>query len=165
MYYTTVYSSPVGLLTLASDGENLTGLWIEGQKHHGNTIFEDMIEDNKLPIFSATKKWLDQYFAGKQPAVSELSLAPEGSDFQKSVWHILCKIPYGKVITYGDIAKEIARKKGKERMSPQAVGGAVGHNPISIVIPCHRVVGSNGSLTGYAAGVDTKRKLLEWEKA
>ncbi|MDD3746378.1 MAG: methylated-DNA--[protein]-cysteine S-methyltransferase [Anaerostipes sp.] len=165
MYYTTVYSSPVGLLTLASDGENLTGLWIEGQKYHGNTIFEDMIEDNKLPIFSAAKKWLDQYFAGEQPAISQLPLAPRGTDFQKSVWQILCEIPYGKVITYGDIAKEIARKKGKERMSPQAVGGAVGHNPISIVIPCHRVVGSNGSLTGYAAGVETKRKLLEWEKA
>jgi methylated-DNA-[protein]-cysteine S-methyltransferase len=163
MYYSTTYHSPIGLLTLACDNDNLVGLWIEGQKYHGNTIFKAIIENNNISIFCATKKWLDRYFTGGEPAISELSLAPIGGEFRKMVWTILCDIPYGEVMTYGDIAKKMAAKMNKERMSSQAVGGAVGHNPISIIIPCHRVVGSNGSLTGYAGGIATKIKLLELE--
>lgn len=165
MYYSTTYSSPVGNITLACDGGSLVGLWIEGQKYHGNTIFQDMIENNNIPVFDAAKKWLDRYFAGEKPDISELPLAPVGSGFRQEIWSILCEIPYGQVITYGGIAKKIAEKMNKESMSSQAVGGAVGHNPISIIIPCHRVVGSNGSLTGYAGGIDTKIKLLELEGA
>lgn len=165
MYYSTTYSSPVGMLTLAcdDDGSNLVGLWMEGQKYHGGTIPEEMSEKDDMPAFCTTKKWLDRYFAGENPAISELPLAPIGGTFRQDVWGVLCEIPYGKVITYGDIAKKMAVKMNKESMSSQAVGGAVGHNPISIIIPCHRVVGSNGSLTGYAGGVGKKVKLLELE--
>lgn len=165
MYYSTTYPSPAGVITLACDdsGKHLVGLWNEGQKYHGNTIFKDMIEKDNMPIFEVTKKWLDRYFAGKKPDISELQLAPIGSEFRQEVWNILCEIPYGEVITYGDIAKKMALKMNKKSMSGQAVGNAVGHNPISIIIPCHRVVGSNGSLTGYAGGIKTKIKLLELE--
>lgn len=165
MYYSTTYPSPVGMLTLACDGEgsNLVGLWMEGQKYHGGTIPEEMSEKDDMPVFGAAKKWLDRYFAGEKPAVSQLPLAPIGGEFRQEVWGILCEIPYGEVITYGDIAKKVAAKMNKESMSSQAVGGAVGHNPISIMIPCHRVVGSNGSLTGYAGGIGIKVKLLELE--
>ncbi len=165
MYYSTTYSSPVGAITLACDGSNLAGLWIEGQKYHGNTIPEDMPENHDLPIFDTTKKWLDRYFAGEKPQISELPLAPAGGEFRQQIWNILCEIPYGQVATYGDIAKKMAARMNKKSMSSQAVGGAVGHNPISIIIPCHRVVGSNGSLTGYAGGIHTKIKLLELEGA
>ena len=163
MYYATTYPSPVGMLTLACDGTNLAGLWLEGQKYHGDTVPGKVVEKNDMAIFDATKKWLDQYFAGSRPAISELPLAPIGGTFRQGVWNILCEIPYGEVVTYGEIAKKMAVKMHKESMSSQAVGGAVGHNPISIVIPCHRVVGSNGSLTGYAGGVATKIKLLQLE--
>lgn len=163
MYYSTTYTSPVGVITLACDGDNLVGLWMEGQKYHGDTILEEMIPKNDIPIFDTAKKWLDRYFAGEKPAVSELPLAPIGGAFRQEVWRILCEIPYGEVITYGDIAKKMAVKLNKQSMSSQAVGGAVGHNPVSIVIPCHRVVGSSGSLTGYAGGVGIKKKLLELE--
>ncbi|MDR1560592.1 MAG: methylated-DNA--[protein]-cysteine S-methyltransferase [Clostridiales bacterium] len=165
MYYSTTYPSPVGTITLACDGDgkNLVGLWLEGQKYHGGTIPEVMIEKNDIPLFGTAKKWLARYFAGERPDISELSLAPIGGEFRQGVWNILCEIPYGEVITYGDIAKKMAAKRGKESMSSQAVGGAVGHNPISIIIPCHRVVGSNGSLTGYSGGVKTKIRLLELE--
>ncbi len=163
MYYSTTHPSPVGTLTLASDGENLLGLWIQGQKYHGGTIPGSMSENKDLAIFAAAKRWLDQYFADEQPPVSALPLAPIGSEFRQEVWAILCEIPYGQVITYGDIAKRMAAKRGRESMSGQAVGGAVGHNPISIIIPCHRVVGASGSLTGYAGGVAVKVKLLEGE--
>ena len=122
-----------------------------------------MIPNNDIPLFDTTKKWLDRYFAGEKPGISELSLAPIGGDFRQIIWNILCEIPYGEVITYGSIAKRVAEKTGRKSMSSQAVGGAVGHNPISIIIPCHRVVGSNGSLTGFSAGVRTKIKLLELE--
>jgi methylated-DNA-[protein]-cysteine S-methyltransferase len=163
MYYSTIYQSPIGAITLACDGDNLIGLWNEGQKYHGDTIFKDMVEKNDMPVFDNTKKWLDSYFAGEKPDISELPLAPRGGEFRQEVWSILCEIPYGEVITYGDIAKKMAEKMNKKSMSSQAVGGAVGHNPISIIIPCHRVVGSTGSLTGYAGGVGTKVKLLELE--
>ncbi|MDR1411674.1 MAG: methylated-DNA--[protein]-cysteine S-methyltransferase [Spirochaetaceae bacterium] len=163
MYYSTTYLSPVGLITLACDGDKLAGLWLEGQKYHSATISGPMIKKDDIPVFDAAKNWLDRYFAGGKPGISELPLAPAGGEFRQGVWGILCKIPYGGLITYGDIAKKMAVKMNKKTMSSQAVGGAVGHNPISIIIPCHRVVGSNGSLTGYAGGVAVKTKLLELE--
>lgn len=163
MYYSTTYPSPIGTITLACNRDNLVGLWIEGQKYYGGAIPGKMVGKNDMPIFDAAKRWLDRYFAGKRPAVSELALAPIGGDFRQGVWSILCEIPYGEVSTYGDIAKQMAVKMNKKSMSSQAVGGAVGHNPISIIIPCHRVVGMNGSLTGYAGGISTKVKLLELE--
>ena len=163
MYYSTTCSSPVGMLTLASDGNNLTGLWIEGQKYHGNTMEGELVENKEIPVFERPRTWLDSDVAGGKPAVSDIPLAPVGGEFRQEVWKILCQIPYGSVITYGDIAKLIAEKRNRPGMSGQAVGGAVGHNPISIIIPCHRVVGSNGSLTGYAAGIDKKIQLLKLE--
>jgi methylated-DNA-[protein]-cysteine S-methyltransferase len=163
MYYSTTYPSPIGTLTLACDGDNLVGLWIEGQKYHGDTIPEEMTTKNNMPVFDTTKKWLEKYFAGKKPVISALPLAPVGGAFRQGVWNILCEIPYGAVIAYSDIAKKMAVKMNRNTMSSQAVGGAVGHNPISIIIPCHRVVGINGSLTGYAGGVSKKIKLLELE--
>jgi methylated-DNA-[protein]-cysteine S-methyltransferase len=165
MYYSTGYNSPIGAITLACDGDgkNLLGLWTKGQKYYGDTIPEAMIENHDAPVFNAAKKWLDLYFAGENPGVSELPLAPIGGEFRQIVWEILREIPYGKVITYGDIAKKIAAKTRRKSMSSQAVGGAVGHNPISIIIPCHRVVGGNGSLTGFAGGMELKVKLLELE--
>jgi methylated-DNA-[protein]-cysteine S-methyltransferase len=165
MYYSTTYPSPVGTITLACDGGNLVGLWIEGQKYHGGAIPEEMAEKSDMPVFTAAKKWMDRYFAGEAPGAFELPLRPIGSKFRQEVWRILCEIPYGQVITYGDIAKRMAVKMGRESMSSQAVGGAVGHNPISIIIPCHRVVGADGSLTGYAGGIGTKVRLLELEGA
>ncbi len=163
MYYSIKYPSPAGIITLASDGNSLVGLWIEGQKYHGGTISDAMAENNHLPVFDTTKRWLDRYFSGEKPGISELPLAPAGGEFRQGIWSILCEIPYGEVITYGDIARKMAAKMNRKSMSSQAVGGAVGHNPISIIIPCHRVVGSNGSLTGYAGGLHTKIKLLELE--
>ncbi|MDR0305234.1 MAG: methylated-DNA--[protein]-cysteine S-methyltransferase [Chitinispirillales bacterium] len=164
IYYLTAVSSPIGEITLGCDDNgNLAGLWIEGQKYHGNTIHKKMTVKNDLPIFNTAKKWLDRYFAGKNPAISDLPLSPDGSKFRQQVWNILCEIPYGEIITYKKIAKKLAVITGKKSMSSQAAGGAVGHNPISIIIPCHRVVGSNGSLTGYAGGINKKIKLLELE--
>lgn len=164
MYYSTYYSSPLGKILLASDGDSLIGLWYEGQKYYAATIKEEIADKPELSVFKITKKWLDRYFNGEKPDISELPLSPKGGEFRKAVWDILCKIPYGKTITYGEIAEIVAGKMGKERMSSQAIGGAVGHNPISIIIPCHRVVSKNGSLTGYAGGIDKKIKLLELEK-
>ena len=163
MIYTTDYLSPIGPLLLASDGKSLVGVWMDGQKYFAATVKEEMRETDDLPLFTTVKQWLDEYFAGKRPEISKLVLAPKGGSFRQEVWAILCEIPYGEVITYGDIAKKMAKIRGKERMSAQAVGGAVGHNPLSIIIPCHRVVGSSGSLTGYAGGMAKKIKLLEHE--
>jgi len=159
MYCSATHPSPVGLLTLASDGDSLVGLWLAGQKYHGQSIPGAMAENSDLPIFDQAKRWLDRYFAGEKPGISELPLSPIGSTFRQSVWTVLREIPYGEVTTYGGIAKKLGVK------SSRAVGGAVGHNPISIIIPCHRVVGANGSLTGYAGGIDTKIRLLALEKA
>lgn len=164
MVYKTYYDSKIGIITLASDGENIIGLWMEGQKYYGGTVKEEMVEKSDLPIFLKAKEWLDRYFEGKKPSISELKLAPRGGTFRKMVWEILCEIPYGQVTTYGEIGKEVAKRMNKKTMSGQAVGGAVGHNPISIIIPCHRVVSSNGSLTGFAGGLTKKITLLELEK-
>ncbi|MFV0395760.1 MAG: methylated-DNA--[protein]-cysteine S-methyltransferase [Coprobacillaceae bacterium] len=163
MTYTTYYESLIGPIMLASDGENIIGLWMKEQKYFANTIKDEVIEKNDLPVFKKTCRWLDAYFAGKNPNISELPLAPEGCDFRKGVLEILCDIPYGEVVTYGDVAKKMAKKMKRKSMSGQAIGGAVGHNPISIIIPCHRVVGGNGSLTGFSGGIDKKLKLLELE--
>lgn len=165
MFYSTVHPSPVGDITLACDGVSLVGVWIEGQKYFGNTLPETPASGDTLAILKQTKKWLDAYFAGERPNIFELKLAPIGGEFRQEVWKILCQIPYGQVTTYGEIGKLIAAQRGLSRMSSQAVGGAVGHNPISIIIPCHRVVGVNGSLTGYAGGLKKKTWLLEHEGA
>lgn len=161
MQYRSHYNSRIGGITLASDGEALTGLWFDGQKYFADTLGKEH-EDKDLPIFTETKKWLDIYFNGEVPD-STPSIHVIGSDFRKAVWEVLMKIPYGQTTTYGQIAKQIANKKGISRMSSQAIGGAVGHNSISLIIPCHRVVGTNGSLTGYAGGIDKKIWLLEHE--
>lgn len=163
MLYSTHYSSPLGSVMLASDGDNLVGLWLEGQKHFAGTVAEEITERPDLPVLAAAQHWLDTYFTGQKPAISDLPLAPAGGAFRRAVWDILCEIPYGEVTTYGEIAKKVAVQMNRVSMSAQAVGGAVGHNPISIIIPCHRVVGTNGSLTGYAGGIGNKIKLLEHE--
>ena len=157
MHYKTNYESPIGNITLGSDGTNLLGLWIEGQKYYLSN-YKDVIQNDELQIFVETKEWLNEYFKGNNPSIDNLKLKPEGSEFQQKVWNELLKIPYGKTITYGDIANKLNMRCG------QAVGGAVGRNPISIIIPCHRVIGKNGDLTGYAGGIDKKIKLLEVEK-
>lgn len=163
MIYTAQYLSPVGKMTFAGNETSLIGLWMEGQKYFLGKVREPMQEKEDLEIFSKTRNWLDRYFNKERPLISELRLEPEGSVFQKAVWNLLCEIPYGAVTTYGDLAGKTAERLGKERMSAQAVGGAVGRNPISVIIPCHRVVGSNGSLTGYAGGIDKKIALLRHE--
>lgn len=164
MVHTANYDSPVGEILLAAKEDALIGLWIEGQKYFRASLKGAMEPQPDDPVLLCAKRWLDRYFAGERPAISELKLAPRGSEFRKAVWAALCEIPYGKVTTYGEISKKVAAKFGKQHMSAQAVGGAVGHNAISIIIPCHRVVGSNGSLTGYAGGIDKKVKLLTLEK-
>ena len=159
MYYKTNYNSPIGQLTIAAHNNSIIGVWLEGQKYFQGSIKTELDFNDNIEVFQRTKAWLDRYFRGEKPEISELSLAPIGNDFRQNVWKILCEI-----ITYGDIAKQIAKKRGLLHMSAQAIGGAVGHNPISIIIPCHRVVGANGNLTGYAGGINTKIKLLEHEK-
>ncbi|WP_102269628.1 methylated-DNA--[protein]-cysteine S-methyltransferase [Massilicoli timonensis] len=161
----TYYQSPIGELLLAAKNDKLIGLWIKDQKYYLSNVQEELKERSDHALLNQTKEWLDRYFNGEKPSIKELELEPIGSEFRKRVWEILCEIPYGEVMTYHDIAKRIAKEKGIKRMSAQAVGGAVGHNPISIIIPCHRVVGSNGSLIGYAGGIQRKKYLLEHEKA
>ena len=164
MLYKTYYKSPIGNLMLLSDGDNLVGLYIENQKYYLNGIKQELTSKDNLQVFENTKKWLDRYFAKENPSIKEIPLAPIGGEFRQKVWKILCEIPYGKTTTYGEISKRIAKEMDKEKMSAQAVGNAVGHNPISIIIPCHRVVGKDGNLTGYAGGIERKRILLELEK-
>lgn len=163
MDYIHHYNSPLGSITIASDGTALTGLWFDGQKYFAANLSRDN-EEKDLPIFEEADRWLDIYFTGKAPDFTP-PLLMRATPFQKAVWNILLTIPYGKTMTYGEIADRIAKQKGLPRMSAQAVGGAVGHNLISLIIPCHRVVGSNGSLTGYAGGIDKKVKLLTLEQA
>lgn len=161
MQYTYHYTSPLGEIVLAADSAGITGLWFVGQKYFGLYLDKEH-EEKDLPVFEQAKKWLDIYFSGKEPDF-KLPLHMIGTDFQNEVWEILYSIPYGKTTTYGEIAKKLAEKRGIERMSAQAVGGAVGRNEISIIVPCHRVVGANGSLTGYAGGIDKKIALLKLE--
>lgn len=183
MVYICKIPSPAGMLTLSSAGTSVTGLWIEGQKYYGGTLDKKMLKSNgmgamelktpeeaggiyeitsELPVFKQAEKWLDAYFSGKEPG--ELpELEPAGSEFRRMVWEILCAIPRGQTASYGEIANRIAARTGKDTISARAVGGAVGHNPISIMIPCHRVMGGDGSLTGYAGGLEVKKMLLALE--
>ena len=163
MVYTCTYPSPLGNILLAADEVGLTGLWFEGQKYFGNTLPKEAVSQ-EIPVLIRAKKWLDVYFSGKEPNF-KLPLHFTGSPFQNEVWKILYSIPYGKTMTYGEIARIIALQRGLAQMSAQAVGSAVGHNEISIIVPCHRVVGSFGNLTGYAGGIDKKVKLLKLEGA
>lgn len=163
MTFTQHYDSPLGGILLAADETGLTGLWFEGQKYFGRGLPAKRTE-GETPALSETRRWLDVYFAGGAPDFTP-PLHPAGTDFRRAVWEILLQIPYGRTMTYGETARCVAEKRGLPSMSAQAVGGAVGHNPISLVIPCHRVVGTNGSLTGYAGGIDRKMKLLEMERA
>ena len=162
MLYYKKTASPLGEITLRSDGEALTGLWFADDKHYGaKDIAGAAMAD--LDVFMQAEAWLAEYFAGREPKVS-VPLKLQGSEFQMQVWRLLLDIPYGRLVTYGDIAKKIAAQKGMARMSAQAVGGAVGHNPLCLIVPCHRVVGANGSLTGYGGGMWRKVYLLELEK-
>lgn len=162
MQYLGRYCSPIGNITLASDGTQLTGLWFENQKYYGATLdMEHLANDDSLPVFHDTRRWLDSYFKGQKPSLT-LPLAPIGSDFRHSVWNVLLQVPYGETTTYGAIAKEMEKASGNH-VNPHPVGGAVAHNPISIIIPCHRVLGSDKSLTGYAGGIDKKIFLLKLE--
>lgn len=162
LYYKKI-SSPLGEITLRSDGESLTGLWFADDKHYGDKDIQSA-QNAELMVFALAEKWLAEYFAGREPKIY-VPLQFTGSDFQERVWKILQNIPYGRLVTYGDIAREIAEQLGRSHMSAQAVGGAVGHNPLCIIIPCHRVIGANGSLTGYGGGMWRKVRLLEIEKA
>lgn len=155
------YHSPIGRLLLSADEIGLTGVWLEGEKYFAHGLPADRREAC-TPILADTKRWLDEYFSGKEPDFMP-PLHPIGSPFRQAVWQILRRIPYGKTVTYGEIAREMARQKGLPKMSAQAVGGAVGHNEISILIPCHRVVGAKGNLTGYAGGLSRKIQLLTLE--
>ena len=154
-------ASPLGGVTLASDGDALCGLWFDGQKHHG-AAFTCRREEKRLPVFEQTEEWLALYFSGKEPGFTP-PLAPKGTAFQRAVWEILLEIPYGKTKSYGEIAARLARESGAARMSARAVGAAVGRNPIALIVPCHRVIGADGSLTGYAGGLERKRRLLALE--
>ena len=163
MTFLTHYDSPLGGVLLAADESGLTGLWFEGQKYFADNLPEERAE-RETETLALAKRWLDIYFAGKEPDFMP-PLHPVGSPFRRAVWELLLEIPYGQTTTYGELSRRIAAEKGIAHMSAQAVGGAVGHNGISIIIPCHRVVGTGGSLTGYAGGVDKKVKLLELERA
>lgn len=163
MQYVNNYQSPIGDILLAASDIGLTGLWFEGQKHYALYLDKEHIR-KELPIFSQVSKWLDIYFNGKNPDFN-IPLHFTGTDFQNKVWEILCNIPYGKTITYKEIAILFAEKYKLNSMSAQAIGGAVSHNNISIIVPCHRIIGSNGSLTGYAGGIDKKIALLKLENA
>lgn len=163
MTYIQHYASPLGGIMLAANDIGLTGLWFDGQKYFADTLPAEHIE-RETPILTDAKRWLDVYFTGVEPDFMP-PLHPVGSAFRQAVWKLLLQIPYGQTVTYGELARQLAEKQGAEHMSAQAVGGAVGHNPISLIIPCHRVVGTSGSLTGYAGGIDKKIMLLELEHA
>ncbi len=161
MQYTTTYQTPMGEMLLAADETGLTGLWFDEGRYFAEGLNEEH-EEKELPVFALARRWLDIYFDGREPDFMP-PLHMIGSPFRLSVWKHLLEIPYGKTATYGELAKIMAEERGLARMSAQAVGGAVGHNPISIIVPCHRVIGANGSLTGYGGGLDKKERLLALE--
>ena len=162
MVYTCETASPLGTITLACDTDAIIGLWFNGQRHFGN-ILPEQTEQKELALLRDAKRWLDIYFSGREPDFTP-PLRYDSTPFRRTVCEIMLTIPYGRTMTYGEIAAEVARRRGIDRMSAQAVGGAVGHNPISLMIPCHRVVGTNGSLTGYGGGIQRKLWLLELER-
>lgn len=162
MKYYDTWDSPLGEIWMQSEGESLCGLWFAGQKHFDLTQLQQGMQQ-ELPVFAETKRWLEEYFSGKVSAFTP-SLQLTGTPFQHTVWNLLLQIPYGDTTTYGQLAARAAKELGREKMSAQAVGNAVGHNPISLIVPCHRVVGADGSLTGYAGGVEKKAWLLDWER-
>lgn len=157
MICTTSFESPIGTIRIVERDGALIGLWFDNQEGFST---EAATDDRDLPVLRQAKNWLERYFSGQMPSASELRLAPEGNEFRKAVWELLCEIPYGKVTTYGEIARKVATKRGLPRMSAQAVGGAIGHNPIPVIIPCHRVVGVGGSLVGFSGGIEKKIALL-----
>jgi methylated-DNA-[protein]-cysteine S-methyltransferase len=163
MTFISTCESPLGEMTLAGGEDGLCGLWFAGQKYFAAGIADTTAENPDLPVFAATRRWLGGYFAGLNPEIADLPLAPRGSSFRKAVWTALLGIPYGQLTTFGALAEKVAGLHGGGKVAARAVGGAVGHNPISIIIPCHRVVGADGSLTGYAGGLDRKRRLLALE--
>ena len=162
MHYLNHYESPLGAMTMASDGDRLTGLWFDGQKYDRSTINDEAALEPDLPVFTQTTQWLDSYFGGTDPGFTP-PIRVEGSDFKRMVTSIMLSIPFGATSTYARIAAEVARRTGRKQMSAQAVGGAVGRNPIVLIVPCHRVLASNGGLRGYAGGVDRKERLLQME--
>lgn len=158
--------TPLGNIVLAAEDEKLVGLWFEGQRFFCEAIRgSGAAVCSDLRIFMHTRDWLGRYFAGEAPSTDELDTAPLGSDFRREIWRLLLEIPYGQTVTYGQLAAQYAKEKHLSRFSAQAVGGAVAHNPISIIIPCHRVLGQGGSLTGYAGGIERKKRLLDLEGA
>lgn len=161
--YTSIYPSRLGDILLAADEIGLTGLWFFGQSYFADTLPAEQVAQ-ETPILTQAREWLDEYFSGKEPDFTP-TLHPIGSPFRQAVWKLLLQIPYGQTTTYGEIARQLEKLQNRPHMSAQAVGGAVGHNGISIIIPCHRVVGTKGSLTGYAGGLDKKMALLELEHA
>lgn len=162
MEYIHHYNSPLGRIMLAADGQALTGLWFEGQKYFADKLDRNHEEKN-LPVFAKAEQWLAIYFSGKEPDFMP-PLFMKGTSFQKEVWEALLAVPFGQTTTYAEIAKGIAKRRGLASMSAQAVGNAVAHNPMSLIIPCHRVLGSDGSLTGYAGGLEKKKWLLAMER-
>ena len=163
MEYIKYLTTPLGQVLLSSDGEALTGLWFDGQKHFAANLPAEH-EEQQVSVFEQAESWLNQYFSGCAPDIT-LPLSPRGTPFQKLVWDILLTVPFGKTTTYGQIASILAERRGLTRFSAQSVGNAVGHNPISLIIPCHRVVGANGNLVGYAGGLSKKEQLLIMEGA
>ena len=157
------YDSPLGGVTLASDGEALTGLWFDGQKYFADGLSAEH-EERELPVFALVDRWLDIYFSGREPDFTP-PLRLSGTPFRKAVWEVLLTVPWGRTVTYAQVAEAAAKRLGRPRSSARAAGGAVGRNPVSLIVPCHRVVGSGGALTGYAGGTDRKRRLLELEQA
>ncbi len=164
MEYKCYYDAPIGKIILLSNGKELTGLYFDTSRFIGKLNDIELRVNNELEIFTITRKWLDRYFNGDNPNPKEIQIKLKGTEFSKKVWSILKQIPYGKTVTYGEIANIIAKENGIKKMSAQAVGNAVGHNPVSIIIPCHRVIGANGNLTGYGGGIDKKIELLKIEK-
>lgn len=163
MAFSTTYDTGlIGKLTLASDGKSIIGCWFENDRLFGDTVDDPLIENDDVPVFDDARQWLDRYFRGEKPDIDDLPLNPNGSKFRHLVWGKLREIPYGATVTYGDIAHQLEFETGK-RVASQAVGGAVGHNPLCVIMPCHRVVGANGNLTGFGGGIDRKIKLLEHE--
>ena len=163
MVFISSAATPVGRILLAQEGEGLVGAWLEGQRYYMAGFDPNEAKSSETPLLTQAKRWLNDYFAGKRPNPSALPLTPCGTPFRQAVWQLLCQIPYGQTVTYGQLARQMAAVRGGACPSARAVGSAVGHNPLSFIIPCHRVVGADGCLTGYAGGLDTKARLLSHE--